>query len=133
MEQTLCTKEVTEGRSGVRAAAFPTADNVIALGDEIRGTPEVEVRERRTEPHHEVPHVLATATRRMQGILKKHIRCSEFIDDSGVPGVAPKPVEPAAHNGFVFLFRRHLRPSWAVDEGVLGLLARRLYLAGQSR
>ena len=33
-------EEVAEGRAGVRAAAFPAADHVVALGDEVRRAPE---------------------------------------------------------------------------------------------
>src|ERR1700730_16314060 len=36
-------EEVVEGRAGVGAAAFPLADDVVAFGDQVRGTPEVEV------------------------------------------------------------------------------------------
>ena len=46
-------EEVAEGWTGVRAAAFPTADDVVALGDEISGPPEIEVRKRFTEVGHE--------------------------------------------------------------------------------
>src|SRR5258708_14593887 len=41
-------EEVAEGRAVVRAAAFPAADHIVALGDEVRSAPEVEVRERFT-------------------------------------------------------------------------------------
>ena len=103
----------------MRAAAFPTADNIIALGDEIRGTPEVEVRERRTEPHHEIPHVLATPTRRMQRILKKHIHCGEFIDDSGVPGITQNPSNQRPTMALFSCSRDIFDPLGAGDEGVL--------------
>src|SRR5215831_9379911 len=36
---------VVERRTGVGAAAFPLADHVVALGDEVGGAPEVQVRE----------------------------------------------------------------------------------------
>ena len=39
-------EEVVEGRAGVRAAAFPPADDIVALGDEVGRAAEVEVRER---------------------------------------------------------------------------------------
>ena len=37
-------QEVAEGRPGVRAAAFPAADDIVALGDQIRRTPEIQIR-----------------------------------------------------------------------------------------
>src|SRR6267154_3992091 len=97
-------EEITKRRAGVRAATLPTADDNIALGNEIGRAPKLEIRESRAEIHHEVPNVLATATRRMQRILKQHVGRGEFINDVGVPRIAPKPFEPSAHNGLVVLF-----------------------------
>jgi hypothetical protein len=75
----------------VRTTAFPTANHVVALGDEVRRSPELEVRERRAELYHEIPYVIATATGCMQRILKKHIRRREFVDDLGFQGLPRKP------------------------------------------
>src|SRR5215469_8443337 len=58
-------EEISESGSGVRTAALPSAHDIITLGDEIGGAPEVQVRERGPETLHEVPHVLATPTRRV--------------------------------------------------------------------
>jgi hypothetical protein len=44
----------------------------------------------------------------MQGILKKHILCSEFVDDLGIPRIGPEPLAPAGYNGFVIGFARHV-------------------------
>src|SRR5271168_2700678 len=101
-------EKVAEGGSGVRAATLPTTNHIVAFGDEVGSTREVEVGKRLAEPHNEVPYVLASATWRMQGILKKHILCSEFVDDLGVPRIGPEPFEPAAYNGFVIGFPRHV-------------------------
>src|SRR5271157_4841723 len=101
-------EKVAKGGSGVRAATLPTTNHIVAFGDEVGSTPEVEVGKRLAEPHDEVPYVLASATRRIQGILKKHVLCSEFVDDLGVPRIAPEPLEPAAYNGFVIGFARHV-------------------------
>jgi hypothetical protein len=92
----------------VRAATLPTTNDVVAFGDEVGGTPEVEVGKRLAEPHDEVPNVLASPTRRMQGILEKHIWCGEFVDDLGSPRIPPETPEPAAYNGFVIGFARHV-------------------------
>ena len=73
------------------ATAFPSTDDKIAFGDEIGRTPELEVRERRTEIHHEVPHVFAAPARGVQRILKQHVRRGEFIDDLRVPRVPQNP------------------------------------------
>jgi hypothetical protein len=77
---------------------------MIALSDEISSTPKLEVRERCTEAEHEVAHVLAAPARCMQRILEQHVRGSEFVDDLRVPRVALETLEPAAHQGLVFLF-----------------------------
>jgi len=42
-------EEVFERRTRVGAAALPLADDVVALGDEVCSTPEVQVRERGAE------------------------------------------------------------------------------------
>src|SRR3981081_2687181 len=42
-------QEVAERGARVRAAAFPAADDVVVLGDQVRGAPEVEVRKRLAE------------------------------------------------------------------------------------
>src|SRR5258708_40176503 len=46
-------EEVVEGWPGVGAAAFPLADDIITFGDQVRGAPELEVRECGTEVRHE--------------------------------------------------------------------------------
>jgi hypothetical protein len=85
-------------------ATFPSTDDVIALGDEIGRAPELEVRERGAEIHHETPYLLATPTWSMQRILQQHVGGGEFVDDLWVPGVTPEAVEPASDGGLVFLF-----------------------------
>ena len=45
-------EEVFEGRTRVGAAALPLADDVVALGDEVCSTPEVQVWERGAEVFH---------------------------------------------------------------------------------
>src|SRR5690349_6843990 len=58
-------EEVTERRPRVGAAAFPASDHKVALRDEVRGSREAEVGERLAERHHEGPHVVSTAARRV--------------------------------------------------------------------
>jgi hypothetical protein len=100
-------EEVTEGRAGVGAAAFPATDHVVALGNQIRRTPELEIRKRLAESGHELLHVLTAATRCVQRVLQEDVGGGELVDDPGVPGIAPELREPSAHDGLVVLFFRH--------------------------
>src|SRR5258708_22036225 len=59
-------EEVAEGRAGVRAATFPATNHIVALGDEVRSAPEVEVRERFTQPGPKCLDIRMAATRRTQ-------------------------------------------------------------------
>src|ERR1700719_3637883 len=43
----------------------------------------------------------------MQRILEQHVGGGEFIDDLGIPGISPEPLEPTADNSLVVLFARH--------------------------
>jgi len=56
--------DVVEGVAGMRAAALPLADDVVALGDEIGRSLEPEVRERGTELRGEVADLVPAAARR---------------------------------------------------------------------
>src|SRR5262249_12398762 len=56
-------QEVVKRRAGVGATTFPLADDVVTFGDQIRGSPEVEVGERGTEVGHERLDVVASAAR----------------------------------------------------------------------
>jgi hypothetical protein len=80
---------------------------MITLGNEVCHTPKFEVRECAAEFGHELLHVLTTAPRRMQRILQENVWRAEFIDNPGVPGIAPKFLEPSSDYGLVFLFLRH--------------------------
>ena len=53
--------DVVERVAGVGAAALPLADDVVALGDQVRGALEAEVGECRPERPRELAHLLATA------------------------------------------------------------------------
>src|ERR1700712_5340757 len=90
------------------AAAFPATDDIIAFREQVRGAAEAEIRKRIAESDHEFLHTLATAARLMQRILQQHVRRSQFVDDIGVPGIAPELLEPAAYDSLVLLFLRHL-------------------------
>src|SRR3954447_14559155 len=95
--------EVVEGRTSVRPTAFPATDNIITLGDQVRSAPEVQIREGVAECGHERLDIVLAAARRVQRILQKDIRGSQFIDDSGVPGITPKLLEPATDDLLVVL------------------------------
>src|SRR4030081_3357885 len=100
-------QEVAECGSGVRSAAFPTADNVVALRDEIRSAPEIEVGECRPEIRHECLDVIPALARLMQRVPQEHIGRSEFIDNSEVAGLTPEIGEPATHDSLVVIFSGH--------------------------
>src|SRR5258706_15841825 len=97
-------QKVGESRPGVCAPAFPPADDIVALGDEIRCAPEVEILERLAKSGHERFDIRMTATWRVQRILKEHIRSSDLIDDSEVAGRAPEVGEPSSNDGFIVGF-----------------------------
>jgi len=58
--------EIIESRTRVCAAAFPAADHIVALGNEISSAPEIKVWKRLTEPEHERLDVRPAATQLMQ-------------------------------------------------------------------
>src|SRR5712671_6217779 len=59
-------EKIAKGGASVRAAALPTTDDVVALGDEIRRAVKLEIGERLAETAHERLDVRATTPRRMQ-------------------------------------------------------------------
>src|SRR5262249_41038059 len=62
-------QEVAEGRTGVRTAAFPLTDDIVAFCNQIRRAPEIEIRECSAEISHECLDVVTAAARLVQGIL----------------------------------------------------------------
>ena len=104
-------EEIVEGRAGVRAAAFPLADDVVALGDQVRRAPEIEIGERGPEVGHEGLDVFAAAARLMQRVFQQHVRRGDLIDDRQIDVLAPEVGEPAADDGLVvFLFAHWSAP-----------------------
>jgi hypothetical protein len=73
-------EEVVEGRTRMRAAAFPLADDIVALGDQVGGAPEVEVGECSPEVGHERLDVGAAAPGFVKGILEQHVWRRDLID-----------------------------------------------------
>ena len=61
-------------------------------------------------------------TRRVQRILKKHIRGSDLIDDGEIAGGPPEAGEPSANDGFVIVFFRHVEFSHFVESVWRGTL-----------
>src|SRR3984885_15943896 len=72
-------QKVVEGRSSMCAAALPLADDIVAFGNQIGGTPEVEVRECTTEIGHESLDIVTAATRCVQGIFQQHVRRGDLV------------------------------------------------------
>ena len=100
-------QEVAERWAGVRAATFPAADHVVALSDEVRGAPEIEIGKRLAEIRHEGLDVVAATTRLVQRVVQQHVGCGDFVDDAEIAGLAPEIGEPAADDGLVVLFDGH--------------------------
>src|ERR1700722_5764227 len=92
----------------MRSAALPLADNIVPLGDQVSGSPKVEVREGDPEVSDKGLDVSATTPRLVQGVFQQHIRRSEFVDHRRVEILAPKLGEPAPDDGLVVGFLAHL-------------------------
>src|SRR5712691_3153854 len=102
-------EEIAEGRPCMGSAAFPSADDVIAFRNQIRGAPEVEIGKRFAKVRHKGLDVFSATARFVKRILQQHAGCGEFIDNSEVAGLAPKIREPPANNSLViFLLRQEL-------------------------
>jgi hypothetical protein len=69
----------------VGAAVFPLPDDVIALGNEIRRAPEIEIRKCCTEIGGELLDRGAAPQRLMQRVLKTDVRGGQLVDDIRVP------------------------------------------------
>jgi hypothetical protein len=97
----------------------PPADDVVALSDEIGGSPEVEIGECGTKSGHERFDVGVASARGVQRILQQHVGSGELVDDCEVAGLAPETGEPAADDFFVGLFFGHvgLSPDGFGDRG----------------
>jgi len=89
----------------VDAAADPLADDVVAFGDEVRGSAEREVRECRPEVGCELPYRGAAAERPMQRVFKADVGVGELVDDRGVEVGSPEVREPPSDDRLVFLYR----------------------------
>ena len=103
----LTDQEIAERRSGMGAAADPSTDHIIALGNEIGSAGESEVWKRFTESGHEGFDIGVAATRLMKRILQKHVGSGELIDNLEIAVFAPEIGEPATDEGFVVVFFAH--------------------------
>ena len=63
----------------MRSAAFPLADDIVTIGDQVGGAPEVEVGEGGPEVGHERFDLLATTARFVQRIPQKHVGSGKLI------------------------------------------------------
>jgi len=98
-------RHVIERGTGLGAAADPLTHDIVALGDQVSGAFERQVRERRPELRGERAHLLAVAARCVQRVLETDVGCSELVDDCGVEVRAPELGEPASDDGLVLLDR----------------------------
>src|SRR5689334_24147588 len=92
----------------MRSASGPPADDIVAFGNQVGCTPEVEIRERLSEVGHERLDVIATAAGFVQRILQQHVGRGQFIDDAEIAGLAPEMREPPTDDGLVVIFLRHV-------------------------
>src|SRR5258708_23849463 len=91
----------------MRAAAFPAAHDVVALGNEIGSPPEIEIGKGLSKTGHERLDILSPAAWRVQRVLQKHVRSGKLIDNAEVASLAPKIGEPAAYDCLVILLFGH--------------------------
>jgi hypothetical protein len=104
-------QKVAEGRTGVRTATFPLADDIVAFSDQVRGAPELEIWKRCTEVDHEGLDVVSAASRFVKRVLQQHVRRGDIVDDGQIAALTPEFGEPAADDGLVVLFFAHVSPS----------------------
>jgi hypothetical protein len=85
----------------LRTTAFPPANYIIALGNELGRAPEIEVRKRLSEFGHKRLEVGRALTRRMQRILQEHVGSGELVNDAAVAGLTPEVRKPAAYDDLI--------------------------------
>src|SRR5580693_7044086 len=73
--------EVTERWAGMGTSTVPLPDDVIALGDKIRGSPEIKIRECLAEVGHEGLDVRVAPARLVKRILQEHVGRGDLIDN----------------------------------------------------
>src|SRR5436190_13627608 len=91
----------------MRTATFPASDDIVTFRDQIRGAPEVQIRESPPKIRHEVLDVLTTTPGFVKRVAQQHVGSSDLIDDAEVAGFAPEIREPTANDCFVVLFDGH--------------------------
>src|SRR5260370_17892620 len=89
-------EEIAECWTSVRAAAFPTADYIVALGDEIGSAPEIEVRKCVAKIGHERLDVRMALARRMHRILQETVRRGALDNAAEITGFPPHVPNPSA-------------------------------------
>src|SRR5450631_429382 len=91
----------------MRAAAFPTAHDVVTLSNQLGSAPEIEIGERPSKISHERLDIFSAPAWRVQRVLQKHVRSGKVIDNTKIASLSPEIGEPAAYNCFVILFFGH--------------------------
>src|SRR5450755_3322695 len=87
------------------AAADPLADDVAALSDEVRGSAEGQLRERRAELRGELADLVAALARRVQRVLEADVRGGDLVDHGRVEVRSPELGEPATDDSLAVLYR----------------------------
>src|SRR5690349_2703919 len=100
-------RKVVEGWTRMSSAALPSADDIVALGDQIGCAPEIEIGECGAETGHEGFDVITAATRLVQRVFEQHVRRGKLVDNRKIDVLAPELSKPAADDGFVIMFLAH--------------------------
>src|SRR6266705_2013831 len=72
--------------------AVPAADDIVALGNEVRGAAEREIGKGGAECGHEVLHVRTAAARGMQRVLQQHVGAASSSITLGFQGLPQNSV-----------------------------------------
>src|SRR5262245_28809612 len=100
-------QKVVESRTGMGPATFPLTDDIVALGDQISRSPEIEIGECCTEIGHKRLDVGTAPSRLVQRISEQHVRGGDLVDDRKIDVLAPEFAEPSDNNRLVGIFFAH--------------------------
>src|SRR4051812_10356422 len=108
------------------AAALPLADDVITLGDQVGGAPELEIGERLAEAGHERLDVVAAPARLVKRVSEQHVRRRDGVDDREIAGLTPELGEPSTDDRLVVALRAHGNSSGLRSRLCVAILAPKL-------
>jgi hypothetical protein len=109
-------QKVVERGTRMGASTFPLTDDVVALGDQIRRAPEIEIGECYAEIGHERLDVVPAAAGFLQRLLEQHVRRGDLVDDRKIDILAPELGKPAGDDRLVIFFLAHWNPPLDVSH-----------------